>query len=208
MTIYYTTEDIHGVEQEEHVDVNDRANTEELIQACWNDFAGLVATNSIKTEGAFIRSIYPLPGGGIGPDEWTYTPTEKELAKAQAADEDEILAAINYRAGKIAGMQQLWDHAHGDFFEHISDYIEREIKEELVGLVELTKTLYNIRNLQNVVADRQRHLSEIWKTVCMTGNIPRYNDFSTKEEREAYLREKYDGATLKELLIIGIDPFK
>lgn len=51
-------------------------------------------------------------------------------------------------------------------------------------------------------------ISNIWEVICLTGSIPWYTDFATDEDREKYLADTYAGATLKELLDIGIDPFK
>lgn len=52
-------------------------------------------------------------------------------------------------------------------------------------------------------------MSKIWLAICSSGNIPRYTDFETSEERKKYLEITYGaGTTLKELLDIGIDPFQ
>ena len=53
---------------------------------------------------------------------------------------------------------------------------------------------------------RIEEMSKIWVAICSAGNIPRYTDFSN-EERKKYLADTY-GATLEELLSIGIDPFQ
>lgn len=55
---------------------------------------------------------------------------------------------------------------------------------------------------------RMEEISNIWAVICLTGSIPRYTDFATNEERKKYLADTYAGATLNELLDIGIDPFK
>lgn len=55
---------------------------------------------------------------------------------------------------------------------------------------------------------RIEEISNIWVAICSGGNIPRYTDFSTDEERKKYLADTYAGATLEELLSIGIDPFQ
>ena len=52
-----------------------------------------------------------------------------------------------------------------------------------------------------------KEMSKIWVAICSAGNIPRFIDFSTDEERKKYLADTY-GATLEELLSIGIDPFQ
>lgn len=54
---------------------------------------------------------------------------------------------------------------------------------------------------------RIEEISNIWVAICSAGNIPRYTDFSTDEERKKYLADTY-GATLEVLLSIGIDPFQ
>ena len=55
---------------------------------------------------------------------------------------------------------------------------------------------------------RIEEISNIWVAICSAGNIPWYTDFSTDEERKKYLADTYAGATLEELLSIGIDPFR
>ena len=55
--------------------------------------------------------------------------------------------------------------------------------------------------------ERANELSQIWRKICMTGSIPWITEYPTKELREKYLAETYNGATLNELLSIGIDPF-
>ena len=55
---------------------------------------------------------------------------------------------------------------------------------------------------------RIEEMSKIWVAICSAGNIPRYTDFTTDEERKKYLTDTYAGAKLEELLSIGIDPFQ
>lgn len=51
-----------------------------------------------------------------------------------------------------------------------------------------------------VTAERAEELSQIWRKICMTSSIPWITEYPTKEAREKYLAETYNGA-------IGIDPF-
>lgn len=55
--------------------------------------------------------------------------------------------------------------------------------------------------------ERVKELSKIYENVITSG-LPWYTDFATDEERKKYLADTYAGATLEELLDIGIDPFK
>lgn len=56
--------------------------------------------------------------------------------------------------------------------------------------------------------ERVKELSKIYENVILTSGLPWYKDFETREQREEYIKSTYNGASLPELLSIGIDPFK
>ena len=56
--------------------------------------------------------------------------------------------------------------------------------------------------------ERAEELSKIFESVIFSTGLPWHKDFETREQREEYIKNTYNGATLPELLSIGIDPFR
>ncbi len=56
--------------------------------------------------------------------------------------------------------------------------------------------------------ERAEQLFMLHASVIFMEGLPWYTDFQSDDERTEYLKNRYSGATLKELLFYGIDPFK